>query len=119
MDCYLGIDIMQDNAGSIFDNFLVTDNFTYAQEMAQDVFFNVKPLEEKVFARWGGNERWEKQRDWGLMDVGNSKKLSQDKNGNVFGNSDNSLYKNTHQKIDLSSVGNSLDSHGFNERDDL
>ncbi|KAH0794657.1 Calreticulin family protein [Histomonas meleagridis] len=116
--CYLGIDILQDNAGTIFDNFLVTDNFTYAQEMAKEVYFDVKPLEDKVFERWGGNDRWEKQRDWGIMDVGRSKQFTRDANGNTFGDKDG-IYSETHKKKIDNNVVRSLDSRGFRERDDL
>lgn len=116
--CYLGIDIMQDNAGSIFDNFLVTDNMTYAQEMANEVFFPIVPLENQVYFRWGGHDRWEKQRDWGIMDVGNSKKFGMDEHGNRFDDSD-AFYQNTHKKIDMSNVGKAVSDKPFNERDDL
>ena len=116
--CYLGIDIMQDNAGSIFDNFLVTDNETYAKEMANEVFFPIVPLENQVYFRWGGHDRWEKQRDWGIMDVGNSKKFGMDEHGNRFDDSD-AFYQSTHKKIDMSNVGKAVADKPFGERDDL
>lgn len=116
--CYLGIDIMQDNAGSLFDNFLVTDNWTYAEEMAQEVYHKIVPLENQVYFRWGGHDRWEKQRDWGILDFGKSKEFGTDEHGNKFDNQD-AFYRETHRKpIDYDHPAQ-LDQRGFVERDDL
>ncbi|KAJ3436639.1 calreticulin-3 [Anaeramoeba flamelloides] len=46
---YLGIDIFQVESGTIFDSFLICDNFTYAMEFANLVWKNQKKNEEK---RW-------------------------------------------------------------------
>jgi calreticulin len=116
--CYVGIDILQDNAGSIFDNFLVTDNYTYAEEMANEVFFPIVPKENQVYFRWGGHDRWERQREWGILDVGKSKDFGVDEHGNRFDNP-NAFYDATHPKVDLSVAQNRLDDKAFRERDDL
>ena len=116
--CYWGIDVLQDNAGSIFDNFLVTDNFTYAEEMAKEVFFPIVPKENQVYFRWGGHDRWEKQREWGILDVGKSKDFGVDAHGNRFGNTD-AFYEATHKKVDLGGAGRQLDDRAFHDRDDL
>jgi calreticulin len=92
--CYFAIDVHQDNAGSIFDNMLVTDNWTYAEVMAREVFFDLVPKENQVYFRWGGHNRWEKQRDWGIMDFGKSRTFGMDENGNRFDNPDE-FYKYT------------------------
>lgn len=91
--CYLGLDLHQDNAGQLFDNFLVTDNLTYAWEVADEVFFPIVPKENAVYFKWGGHSRWETQRDWGIIDFGRSKSLSVDEHGNRFEDPD-VLYRN-------------------------
>jgi len=117
--CYWGIDVHQDNAGQLFDNFLVTDNWTYANEVAEEVFYSIIPLENQVYFRWGGHSRWETQRDWGILDFGKSKEFGVDANGNRFDNPD-SFYKATRKKaITSDNVHNQLDDRGFRERDDL
>jgi calreticulin len=116
--CYVGIDVLQDNAGSIFDNFLVTDDYSYAQEMAKEVFHDIVPKENQVYFRWGGHDRWEKQREWGILDVGKSKEFGLDEHGNRFDNPD-AFYDATHKKVDVSQSQARLDSQAFKQRDDL
>ena len=116
--CYWGIDVHQDNAGSLFDNFLVTDNYTYAEEMANEIFYPIVPLENQVYFRWGGHSRWEKQRDWGIMDFGKSKEFGMDSNGNRFDDPD-AFYKATRKSPDLSNAPRQLEDKAFRERYDL
>jgi calreticulin len=116
--CYVGIDVLQDNAGSIFDNFLVTDNFSYAEQMGQEVYHDVIEKEKHVFARWGGKDRWEKQREWGILDVGRSKDFGTDENGNKYDNPD-VFYQATKKKPDLSGGRQMINDRPFDQRDDL
>jgi calreticulin len=115
---YFAIDVHQDNAGSLFDNMLVTDNWTYGDEVAHEVFYPIVPLENQVYFRWGGHNRWEKQRDWGIMDFGKSKTFGMDANGNRFDNPD-VFYQNTRKKVDTSSAPRQIDDKSFSRRDDL
>ena len=118
--CYLGIDIHNDNSGQLFDNFLVTDDLDYANEMAQTVFFPIVPLENEVYFRWGGHSRWEAQRKWGIEDFGRSKDFGVDANGNRFDDPD-AFYRNTHRKtLDQENSGaKAISDKAFNERMDL
>ena len=120
--CYLGIDVLQDNAGTLFDNFLVTDNLTYAEEVARDVFHPYRRKEAEEYERWGGKSRWEDQRDWGIMDFGKSKKFGEDENGNKF-EDPNAFYQNTKKKKIGGGSNNQKQmidgGKGFHERDDL
>jgi calreticulin len=47
--CYVGIDVEQDVAGSIWDNILVTDDIAYAEQMMQDTFFAIQDGERNTF----------------------------------------------------------------------
>lgn len=118
--CYLGLDLHQDNSGQLFDNFLVTDNLTYAGEVAEVVFYPIVPKENEVYFRWGGHDRWETQRKWGIEDFGRSKDFGVDANGNRFDDPD-SFYKNTHRKsiAEENQQAQAISDKSFNERNDL
>ena len=46
---YLGMEFFQNCPGSIFDNFLVTDDEVYARKMLEEVFLNIRDAEVKSF----------------------------------------------------------------------
>ncbi|KAH0791737.1 Calreticulin family protein [Histomonas meleagridis] len=46
---YLGLEFFHNAPGSIFNNFLITDNETYAREMLEDVFLSIREAEVKNF----------------------------------------------------------------------
>jgi calreticulin len=47
--CYIGIDVEHDNAGAIWDNILVTDDFAHSQKMMTDVFFSIQEGERSLY----------------------------------------------------------------------
>lgn len=49
--CYVGLDVEQDVAGSIWDNILVTDDFAYAQKVMEETFFSIQDEERRIFAQ--------------------------------------------------------------------
>ncbi|OHT13267.1 Calreticulin family protein [Tritrichomonas foetus] len=49
--CFVGIDVEQDVAGSIWDNILVTDDFAYSQKVMEETFFAIQEGERLVYAR--------------------------------------------------------------------
>ena len=49
--CFVGIDVEQDVAGSIWDNILVTDDFEYSQKVMEETFLSLQQTERLVYAR--------------------------------------------------------------------
>ena len=54
--CYIGIDVEQDSAGSIWDNILVTDDWEYAQKMMEETFFSIQEKERIVMRQAALNQ---------------------------------------------------------------
>jgi calreticulin len=57
--CYIGIDVEQDVAGSIWDNILVTDDFEYAQKMLAETW---AVYQDRERATWKQHEAAEKEK---------------------------------------------------------
>jgi calreticulin len=51
---FLGLEFYQSAPGSIFDNFLVTDDEEYAKEMLKEVFLDIRDAELKAYDRLVG-----------------------------------------------------------------
>ena len=64
--CYVGIDVSQDVAGSIWDNILVTDDFEYAQKMMEETFFAIQEGERVAYARAQQNKEKMEKSEHGL-----------------------------------------------------
>ena len=49
--CYIGIDVEQDVAGSIWDNIIVTDSLAEAEKLMEETFFTIRDKERIIAAQ--------------------------------------------------------------------
>jgi calreticulin len=79
---FLGLEFYQSAPGTIFDNFLVTDDEEYAGSMLQEVFLNIRDAELKCYDRMtkrlAEEKNIEKGRDVRLGKVEDRDKISAD-----------------------------------------
>ncbi|KAL8568877.1 hypothetical protein ACOMHN_061453 [Nucella lapillus] len=59
----IGIDIWQVNAGSIFDNILITDDANYARVHGMETYLVTRDPEKRMKARLEDEESWKKYRE--------------------------------------------------------
>jgi calreticulin len=58
---YIGFELWQVKAGSIFDNILLTDSFATAKKFAEDTWGKLKEAEKKMFDTVSEEERKKKE----------------------------------------------------------
>ena len=58
---FIGIEFFQSSPGSIFDNFLVTDDEEYANKMLEETFYNIRDEEVRCFDRMSNKATEEKE----------------------------------------------------------